>query len=49
MTRSLFVSMMIYVITRASISNAYPIYALKVYTREKQDKGTNSFYVPIAI
>ncbi|CAD5197575.1 unnamed protein product [Musa acuminata subsp. malaccensis] len=50
MTRSISVSMMIYVITGASIENAYPIYALQGYICEKQGSGwTNEFYVPIAI
>nr|YP_009565793.1 cytochrome f [Epipactis albensis]YP_009566321.1 cytochrome f [Epipactis purpurata]QXM15169.1 cytochrome f [Epipactis helleborine]QBB09302.1 cytochrome f [Epipactis albensis]QBB09830.1 cytochrome f [Epipactis purpurata]QXM15257.1 cytochrome f [Epipactis helleborine] len=39
MTRSIYVSIMIYVITRASISNAYPIYAQQGYENPREATG----------
>ncbi|KAM0954122.1 Cytochrome f [Dioscorea sansibarensis] len=38
-TRSIFVSIMIYVITRASISNAYPIFAQQGYENPREATG----------
>nr|YP_009109074.1 cytochrome f [Corallorhiza mertensiana]AIW51543.1 cytochrome f [Corallorhiza mertensiana] len=39
MTRSIYVSIMIYVITRASISNAYPIFAQQGYENPREATG----------
>ncbi|KAJ6818882.1 cytochrome f [Iris pallida] len=39
MTRSIFVLIMIYVITRASISNAYPIFAQQGYENPREAMG----------
>lgn len=39
MTRSFYVSIMIYVITRASISNAYPIFAQQGYENPREATG----------
>ncbi|KAH0439857.1 hypothetical protein IEQ34_025801 [Dendrobium chrysotoxum] len=39
MTRSIYVSIMIYAITRASISNAYPIFAQQGYENPREATG----------
>ncbi|KAJ6812557.1 cytochrome f [Iris pallida] len=47
MTRSISVLIMIYVITRASFSNAYPIMCSKVMKIHEKQRG--ELYVQIAI